>query len=273
MLDVRIPDAVVDSGVQAVAAQAIGAAGRTPLVLVNRFGAGRAILLGFQLPSPASKDPDPPAAAARRLLAWLYRIAGVRAAVSVSSPAGEPLPLVETRVWQNGDATIVGVYRQMRCPWFNPKSGMTAGEPVAAKIVLPAARHVYDLRAGRYLGSVARIDARLRWGRANFYLLAPREIAAPQIRLSTATPTPGQTIAATVTSGTLAGDVQRYALWMEITDPQGQRPLWGQQVLVLRRGAGQVQLPVAYNDLPGRWRIRATELFSGRWAEAAWQIP
>jgi hypothetical protein len=44
-------------------------------------------------------------------------------------------------------------------------------------------------------------------------------------------------------------------------------------VLVPRRGAGQVQVPVAYNDLPGRWRIRATELFSGRSAEAAWQIP
>jgi beta-galactosidase len=273
MLDVRIPDAVVDSGIQAVGAQSLGAAGQTPLVLVNRVGAGRAILLGFQLPSPGSKDPDPPAAEARRLLAWLYQVAGVEAAVSVSSPAGEPLPLVETRVWQNGDATIVGVYRQMRCAWFSPKSGMTAGEPVAAKIVLPAVRHVYDLRAGRYLGSVARIDARLRWGRANFYLLAPREIAAPQIRLSTATPAPGQTITATVTTGTLAGDAQRYALWMEIVDPQGQRPLWGQQVLVPQRGAGQVQVPVAFNDLPGRWRIRATELFSGRSAEAAWEIP
>ena len=32
-------------------------------------------------------------------------------------------------------------------------------------------------------------------------------------------------------------------MWVEIVDPQGQRPLWGQQVLVLDRGAGQVQVP------------------------------
>ena len=271
-LDVQIPETTVDSGVQSAGAQVLAHADQTPFVLINRVGAGRAILLNFQLPTPGSKEPDPASAAARRLLGWLYRIAGVKAALSVSGPTGDPLPLTETRVWENGGAMVVGVYRRMRCEWFNPKSATTAGEPVAAKIALGSARHVYDLRAGKYLGSVTQVDARLRWGRANFYLAIPYQIGTPQISLSSPTPAPGQAITASIALDVPAGALERHAVWVEITDPQGQRPLWGQQVLVLEHGSGRVQITVAYNDLPGPWRLRVTELFSGQSSEATWHI-
>jgi len=271
-VDVRFVEAGMDPEVQPTSAQALAKADTRPLVLVNRVGAGRAILLNFQVPPPGGKEPDPKAVAARRLLSWLYKIAGAKAAVSAASPDGDPLPLVETRVWRNGDAVIVGLYRRMQCEWFAPKAGTSAGEPVAARIRLPAPRHVYDLRAGNHLGNVTEIEARLRWGRANFYLITACEIKTPQVGLSSTTPAPGQTITASIRLDVPAGVLERHAVWVEITDPQGQRPLWGQQVVVLERGAGQVQIPIAYNDLPGKWRIRATELFSNRSADASWDI-
>jgi hypothetical protein len=271
-VDIQIAETAVDTGVQPAGAQVFARADQTPLVLINRVGAGRAILLNFQLPTPGSKELDPPAVAARRLLGWLYRIAGVKTALSVSGPTGDPLPLAEARVWENGGAMVVGVFRRLRCEWFAPKSGTTAGEPVAAKIVFPSARHVYDLRAGKYLGSVTQVDAWLRWGRANFYLAIPYQIGTPQISLSSPTPAPGQTITASIALHVPAGALERHAVWAEITDPQGQRPLWGQQVLVLEHGSGQVQIPVAYNDLPGQWRLRVTELFSSQSSEATWHI-
>jgi hypothetical protein len=271
-LDLRFAETGADPEVQPTTARALARADKIPLVLVNRLGAGRAILLNFQVPLPGAKEPDSQAAAARRLLGWLYKIAGVRAAVSISSPSGDPLPLVETRVWHNGGALLVGLYRRMQCEWFAPKSGTAAGEPVAARITLPVPRHAYDLRAGKHLGSVTQIDARLRWGRANFYLLIPYEINAPQVSLSSSAPAPGQTITASIRLDVPANAGEQHAVWVEITDPQGQRPLWGQQVVVLQQGAGQVQIPVAYNDLPGPWRVKATELFSNQSAEAAWNM-
>ena len=271
-VDVRFVQAGVDPDVLPAAAQALAKADQRPLVLANRVGAGRAILLNFQVPPPSGKEPDPGAAAARRLLGWLYKVAGAKAAVSTGSPQGDPLPMVETRVWKNGDALVVGLYRRMQCEWFAPKAGMSAGEPVAAKIRLPEPRHVYDLRAGRHLGRVTEIDARLRWGRANFYLLAAYEIQTPQVSLSSAAPAPGQTITASIRLGVPADASDRHAVWVEIIDPQGQRPLWGRQVVVLDRGAGRVQIPIAHNDLPGRWHVKATELFSNRSAEATWVV-
>jgi len=61
-------------------------------------------------------------------------------------------------------------------------------------------------------------------------------------------------------------------VWVEVIDPGGRKPLWGQQVVLLADGSGQVQVPVAYNDMPGKWRLRATELFSGKSDEASWVV-
>jgi hypothetical protein len=192
--------------------------------------------------------------------------------VASSDPDGNPLPLTETRVWQNGGALIVGLYRRMQCAWFSPTSGTAAGEPVPARLTFAAPRHVYDLRAGKYLGQVAQLNARLAWGRANFYLAIPYAIDRLQINVSNDSPAAGDTITASIRLGIPADAPERHAVAVEIVDPQGVQPLWGQQIVLLERGAGQVQVPIAYNDSPGPWRIRATELFSKQSAEAVWTV-
>ena len=175
-------------------------------------------------------------------------------------------------MWQDGDALVFGIWRQMENAWFSPKTGTLAGKPVPARITFPEARHVYDLRARKYLGSVAQVDAQLRWGRASFYLALPYRIGEPQVSLSMEAPTPGETITAAIRLGVPAGSMERLAAWVEVTDPAGQKPLWGQQVVLLSGGEGQVQFQTAYNDAPGRWTVKATELFSGQSAEASWTV-
>jgi len=269
-LDLEFALARLDTEVRSAGAQAVTQAGETPVLMVNRVGAGRAILLNFQFVPP--KPEDPQAAVARKLLRALYDAAGVREEIARSAPDGGPLPLTETRVWQNGDARIIGLWRQMQCAWFNPKSGTLAGPPEAARITLPAASHVYDLRAHKYLGSATRVDTSLRWGRANFFLALPYQIKAPQVSLSSQTPAAGSTLTASLRLPVPAQAKEKLAVWVEVTDPQGQLPFWGQQLVLLERGAGKVDFPIAYNDLPGRWKLKATELFSNQSAEAAWTI-
>ncbi len=269
-LDLKLGTGRVDTQVQPGAARALAMADKTPLLLVNPVGAGHAVLLNLQL--LVSKPEDAPAVAARQFVRALYEAYGARSAIEFSSPDGGPLPMCETRIWNNGNARLFGLWRQMQCAWFSPRGGTVAGAPVPAKITLPAAQHVYDLRAHKYLGEVARVDTALRWGRASFFLALPYPIKGTRVELSSAAPAAGEVLTASVRLDIPATATEKHAVWVEVTDPRGQHPLWGRQVLMLAGGAGEVQLPVAFNDLPGQWKIKATELFSGQAAEATWTV-
>lgn len=269
-INMELPEARLDSEVEADGAEALGHAGETPTLLVNRVGGGRAVLLNFQL--LVAKPEGPEAAAARRLLRFLYDLAGARSAIAVASPGGEPLPLTETRVWDNGEALVFGLWRHMENAWFSPKTATTAGEPVPARIELSGPLHVYDLRAHRHLGEVNRVDAKLHWGRAGFYLALPYAVPPPALALSPQNPQPGQPVTASISLDLPPGAKERFAVWVEVTDPQGNRPLWARHVVILEGGKGQVLFPTPYNAWPGKWRVTVTELFSNQSAEATWTV-
>ncbi|MGC9318094.1 MAG: beta-galactosidase trimerization domain-containing protein [Armatimonadota bacterium] len=268
--NLRLPKVRVDTEVEAATATAASSVEETPILLSNAVGEGRAILLNFQLTSASGSEPG--TAAARRLLQLLYEAAGARSPIEVASPSGQPLPRTETRVWSNGDALVFGLWRQMENAWFNPQTDTLAGEPVPARVQLRSPMHVYDLRAGEHLGLVDRVDTRLRWGRASFFMALPYEIPQPVVALEPDDPGRGDVVTASITMDLPGAAEERFAVWTEVIDPSGERPLWGQQVAVLDDGRAQVRAQVAHNDLPGTWRIRATELFSGRSAEAGWEV-
>lgn len=269
-LRLDLPRVRVDTEVTTAGGQAAGSVDGTPVLVSKTIGNGRAVLLNFQLTSSSYLEPG--TADARRLLQSLYEVAGARGAIEVASPRGEPLPRTETRVWSNGDALVFGLWRQMENAWFNPKSGTLAGEPVAARVQLPSEMHVYDLRAGRYLGTADRLNTRLQWGRANFFMALPYEIPQPAVTLEPRDPEPGGVVTASIRMDLPDTAGERFAVWVEVIDPEGESPLWGQRVAVLEGGEAQVRVQVAHNDLPGTWRVRATELFSGQSAEAGWEV-
>jgi hypothetical protein len=263
-----------DAEVQAGAAQALAQIAtderRAPVLFVNSVGQGRAILLNFQLPTADPREPG--AAAARELLACLYAVSGAAAPIAVGAPDGGRLPLTETRVWRTGDALVFGLWRQMENAWFSPKSGTTAGQPLPAHVALPSRCHVYDLRDQRYLGQTTEIDARLRWGRASFYLALPYRVGELNVNLSSRRPQPGEVITAALGLDVPARAKETFAVHVEVLDPDGQEMLWGRQVVLLEGSRGEVRVARAFNDKPGAWRLRATELFSNQTVEARWTV-
>jgi hypothetical protein len=260
----------IDPGVSPAAAKALMMQGEVPVGLVNSFGKGQAVLMNFQLMSP--KEDDAQAGDVRQVLAALYRFGKTQAPLVVASPSGEPLPATETRFWRTGDSLVFGMWRQMRSAWFSPKSGTTAGEPVAARVTLPRSYHIYDLRSGKYLGTPRSFDTKLRWGRAAFYLASPYQLKGLKVALSSARPKPGEAVTATISLPVPARDKAKQAVYVEVFTPDGEQPLWGRYVKMLEGGKAQVQVPVAYNDTPGTWRVKATEPFSRLSAEASWKV-
>lgn len=269
-LSLQTPRSRVDPGIEPGNARALAKADGVPVMLVNSVGRGRAILLNFQLLSDAVDERQ--AAAARAFLRGLYDSVRAAAPVTVASPQDEPLPWTETRVWRTGDALIVGVWRQMQCAWFAPAAGTTAGAPVPARITLPDARYVYDLRRGKSLGRVAVIDTELRWGRANLFLVVPEAIAGIEVQLRSAAPRPGSPLQADIELTGVGASGARQAVCAEVLDPTGQPVPWGERVVVLKDGKGSLDLPVPHSATPGRWRVRVTELFSQEAAEATWTV-
>jgi beta-galactosidase len=262
--------AKVDPAVQPAGAVALGQADKTPVVLVNKVGQGQAVLLNLQPVITTLSDPQ--TESARQLMAAVYRLAKARSAVTATSPAGGALINTETRVWQNGGAQMVGLWRRMENAWFGPKTNTLAGKPVPAQVTFNGPRHVYDLRGGNYLGRVSKVNTQLRWGRASFYLALPYAIPAPKLSLSTTTPRGGETVTAAVKMAVPARSREKLPVWVEVIDPQGHKPLWGGQVVMVQGGEGQAQFKAAFNDAPGQWQVRATELFSRQSAVASWTV-
>ncbi len=269
-LDTTLTKVRVDTGVEAMAAQPLGMADKTPVLLVNRVGAGRAILLNFQI--APSKPTDDATESVRKLLRFVYAVCGARSAVDIAGPKGDAMPNTEARQWQNGDAVVCGLWRHMENAWFGPKSGTTGGAPQPARLTFASPRYVYDLRARKALGKVARVDTSLRWGRANYFLALPYPIKGLEVAVSSTIPAAGQYLNANVSLDLPAGAKERFAVWVEVFNPRGEQPLWGRQVVVLSGGKAQVPMRVAFNDTPGKWRVRVTELFSNQTAEASWTV-
>ena len=139
-------------------------------------------------------------------------------------------------------------------------------------MTLPGQYHVYDLRNGKYLGTPRSFDTKLRWGRASFFLASPYPLKGMKVALDSSTPKRGQTVTATVSLPLPAQAKEKQTVYVQVFTPAGDQPLWGRSVAVLKNGRAQVQVPVAYNDAAGQWRLKATEPFSRMSAEATWKV-
>jgi len=263
-----LPKARIDTEVEAAGAEALGRSGDTPVALANKVGQGGAMLLNFQLLAGDAEQVK----ASRELARLVLSLCGARSPITVTAPGGGPLPNTESRVWRDGDALVFGLWRRMENEWFGPKSGTTAGPPVPASVTLPEAMHVYDLRAGKHLGKVKQIDTSLRWGRASFFMALPYEIGTPSVTVSPRMPVPGEPVTAEIELSVPAGANEKLAVFVEVTAPDGSTPLWGRQVVLLESGRGQVQVATPYNPMPGRWKVKASELFSGKSGESSWTL-
>jgi hypothetical protein len=242
--------AKVNPAVKLTTGRALGKAGDVPLGIVNEVGQGRAILLNAAMSSfPNPGSPDAPEEAAE-FLKQVLATAGVEPAVRVETGRGERLRNVEVIRWRNGSGEIIALFRQ-------------GGQPEVARVILPAVRYVYDLRRHEALGPVDSFATALRPGRPNFFAVVPQPFGPPEIRLKTSRAHPGEVVVAHVA---VDGPAGLYALRLRATKPDGRPADWLDRVVLTRRAGEEVELPLAWNDPVGPWKIQVTELFTNQTA-------
>lgn len=240
-----------------------------PILLTNRFGKGRAILLNFTFPVSATSDNGSTFIA--KLLDGLFLDAGISSDALLRAPDGTALEFTETRIWQNGDSIVVGAWWQMQNAWFGPTAGTNAAKPVPAVISLAKKAYVYDLRNGKYLGKRKKIITELRQGRASFFLIQPFKNKGLKLKLADK-PRRGALVNVNLTSSLPRKANTTQAVKLEIVWPDGSIPEWATQVVLLKDGKAKADFQIPWNAMPGRWKIQATELFSGDTDDQTWKL-
>lgn len=252
---------------------ALGAIGDTPVLIVRNTGTGKSLLLnlfqdhyirrrGLGVETPQSD-----------LIAQVLAAAGIEP--FTSSTSTQPDHFYTTR-FRQGAAQYVGVLRE-------PPTVQTGGGPGSASTGTAAVNamvgshfgqkaHVYDLRAGRYVGHADAAQKLLQPGECAMYSLLPYKVSAVEVKTRGQNrrqggPMPYQVLLKT------DGDTKpgMHVVRIDVTGPDGMKAHYGRQH-VLTEGAAEGEIPLAFNDTIGTWTVTATDIATGTVGTAEFEV-
>lgn len=243
----------VDPSVALANAQALGEAGGTPLLTINRFGEGRAILLNFAVGFYTSCRNDERAEQHWSLFRGLMAMAGVAPSVHVRTANGE-MRKSEIARYRDGEVEYVG-FLKYRCAADEP--------PQDGEVSLDTPAHTYDVRTGEYLGNVARFPATFEIERGKLYARLPYEVESISLEPTQRQVARGRPMPLELGLKASRPNTGRHWFRIEVFGPDGtERRHYAQNVAVVD-GSGNALVPFALNDPTGEWRITARDVASG----------
>jgi len=241
-----------------------------PALIEHRFGKGRAILLNFGLAdyqsyraagvggeesvivrARAEKTQE-----VRALLRGILAAAGIKPRMTLTSepPVGSRFA---TR-FRSGDAVYVG---------------LSAHPDTARKLRFSLSgmdqprRHVYDVRAAKFLGHTDTFAYEMKKSFAEVLALMPNAIGRVSLRVAE-TCERGHAARLDVSLAGWTPPMGHTVFRVEVRRPDGSLDRLYTRNLVTRNGSAGMTIPFALSDPAGDWRVAATEVVSGHRAEA-----
>lgn len=242
-----------DRAVTANEAQVLASQGEMPLAFRKETGKGVTILLNFsfhELPRVAAR----PETAGLALSQLLAATAKILPAWQVRDAKGQPMAGGRVAAFARGPAKILGTL---------PPRPDDVNAPVKATIFAPAKRHLYDLRAGKYLGLADRVPAELRFTAATFISALPYKVSGVKVsapaRHAAGAPCPVRIVVQA------AGDVKgaRPVLRLKVFGPDGEERTYYAQTFFPEGLEAKTTIPFALNDPPGAWKLVARDVLTG----------
>ena len=281
-LALELPELHVNPAVEVTSGRALGRAGDTPILIVNRVGKGRAILLNFPLCTyPNLSLPETPPQAAD-LLAALFAGSGVRWPFEMETADGRPHRNVAAVRWRvSEDTEVVALYGPLNAnrstfpfnedhtlyriePWTG---GRDASSEVHLK--LPERRCVTVLGAPGTRRPVREFSVELGLWQPTFLVLSRRVLRGPTIK-----PEQDAVSAAKILRLRLgARDRQGpRVLKLQFTAPDGTPAPWFDRNVIVPADGGTERLRLAHNEQPGTWGVTVTDLCTGLAETAEFRI-
>ncbi len=254
-LRLGLDEALCDGGVQLAAGEANGRCGDVPLMIVNKSGRGRVRLLNFSMTSyPRLEDAATPEMAAV-ILSRVFREAGVRPLARVLA-GNTPVRNLEIVRWLNGELNILALFRHK-------------GPDEDVRLFFSGGWCVRDLRHRRSFGPQQVYPTKVYGSRPTFLVVGQKPLAGLRATLSKETVAPGERPRLRLEVPRAAG---LHAARIRATAPDGRPADWLDQVVLVGAEPKEVTLPIACNDPPGAWKIRAIDLFTEKGVEVTLNV-
>ncbi len=193
--------------------------------------------------------------------------AGVHPEFAVTDAQGNPVPGVETHVFRNGAATIVGLLsnppiEQDDLGPLKSKSEQRFEKPVSLRLIAPVDMYAYDIRSARPLGKVKQLPLTIDPYEPTIVAFSPAPV--PDFRMEA----PRRLARGETGRISLAPEGHSPALTdifhIDVVGPDGKPSFQYSGNLPAVQGTAEKVLPLALNDAPGKWTIEAKDLLSGR---------
>ncbi len=168
--------------------------------------------------------------------------------------------------WEKADGTLPSAtemyrYRLGRAEFIGLCRDATPGaaEEGPLTLTLPGPAHVYDCRAGEYLGQRAQIVLDIPGADAAFLCLLPYR---PEAMQATAQIADGRLRVQANLAG--VADPTDHLFRVEVTPPRAAGPaLWYSKNLLAPGGSLEWSVPLAQNDPEGRWTVTVKDVATG----------
>ena len=241
-----------------------------------RYGRGRGVVLSRWFDEYPHARFNQDGDTLREMLRAALEKANVRPRAQVRGAGGRHPVAVERVSWSGGQVEVLGLLMETPGEFklqtdgtlaYQVREGAKASESV--RVSLPKEGHWYDLRAHRYLGKLSETRVTLRGADPKLYAMLPYEVKG--LAMSVAAGKRGEAVGYEVRLKTGAARPVRHVVKIEVFAPAGKQALYCRNVDT-RGGVGKGSFMLALNDEPGRWRIVATDVFSGVTAETTWTV-
>ena len=249
----RIDQAKADRAVTATTAKAYGTVAGAPALLVNRFGKGTAVLVNTYVGRYTLCRDEGAAAPWLAFYRWVFETAGLDVDRVAVAAGGQPALGVRRVHHRGGAAEWLGVY----------KSGLSCeAYPIRIDFTLPEARHVYDVRAGAYLGHVQTFAQPFEAMETRYFSLLPYRVEAVGLELAgkAARGTVLEARAELKTDGAPAGN---HAFLVTVTGADGAEIPCFEQRVWAEQGRAAIRLPLAFNEKPGTYTLVVRDVPTG----------
>jgi hypothetical protein len=277
---------VGDPTISATSGKTLARSGSVPLLIVSRFGQGRAIYLNLEVGDYAyqrlqansgSSLPD--------VVEGILGLAEVRPRVRVLSSDGKRLPATEVVTFTNGPVEHVAIFRNpqfddggwedhpmMTAPgWAGTLDNSFLEREAEVTVEWKSSRHCYDVRSRRDLGAVAACKATLNPWEPLIFTRSPQPVPKLHVEI-TPQARAGAALEVTLTNETgYPGETFR-VVRLEFETPSGERyELYARNVL-LKSTPHTERIPLACNDPKGRWRAHIHDVTTGQSQELSFGV-
>lgn len=236
----------------------------TELVTTHPLGKGKAVFikaatLTYHTDRLLSKE-----GAVHKLVGDLLR-KDVQPQIAVTDAAGNAVVGVESHLFLNSGVTLLTLLSnplqrvdELGPPDFRSNKRFEAPAPVT--ITLPHSVSVYDVRSGKALGQLKKLQLTVTPYEPIILALSPSPLPTLLVTVP-AQAQRGSNISIGISSeATPAGT---HVVHIDVLDPKGERMLQYSGNLLAPGGRAAKAIPLALNDPAGQWTIRIHDLLSG----------